>query len=161
MQAQPGAIGARQLKLYGGAGLGPRGGQEYFHTAPGAGSPRRGGRSTASPLLFEVFQPSLQLSGHARGRHHRGQRHGLLPYALGNRPVGVRSCLTPVRTLAGSLVELVIGLQQGRALHSASKSLGSFTIGDCRPIQPEIHAGSSEGHVLYPGPHARRTARGC
>src|SRR6266851_9552011 len=83
------------------------------------------------------------------GGEHGGSSHGVLPEGLGNPCIGVGAGLTPVLTLACSLVELVVGVHRGLDLHCrASKSWGSFHKDDCRPLKIEIHAGWSEAHDL-------------
>ena len=127
MEAQPSAIGAGQLDLGHGGGLGPGGGGWHFDKAQGQRGQRRGRLVTGRHLFFEICQAHPHLFGHAGGRQRRGQRHGVLPELMGNALVGVRPRLTPVRKLAGQLVELVVDMQRGRERHNCLHVIGFLT----------------------------------
>ena len=65
VDAQPGAIGAGQLDLGHGGGLGPGGGGWHFDKAQGQRGRRRGRLVTGRHVFFEVCQAHPQVLGHA------------------------------------------------------------------------------------------------
>ena len=129
MDAQPGAIGAGEFDRYGGGRLGPGGCRRHFHKASGYGGRRHGRRGRGRHLFFEVCHAPSSLFGHARGRQGRGQWDGMIPERVGNAFIGVRPRLTPVRKLAGQLVELVVAMQRGCDRHHRLQVLGLFSYG--------------------------------
>jgi hypothetical protein len=112
VQAEPGAVGAVPRALQAAALLG--GGRHRGHCDTAERSqPRSRGTLAFAALFFAVIASSASRRGHARGRQSGGQRHGWLPQGLGKAFVGRRAALTPLLKLAGSLVELVVGVYQG------------------------------------------------
>lgn len=64
------------------------------------------------------------MRGHVALRSPHGKGCGLRPAGLGHALGGVGAMLTPLRTLSGHLVELVVGVQWGFEVHKGRQVIG-------------------------------------
>ena len=124
MNAEPGAIDARQLDLGRAHRWGTGRGRWHFDKAQRQRGRRWGPCGPRGHPFFEIDSAHPYLFGHARGWQGCGQGHGTIPKLVGNPFRGVYSRLAPVCTLRGQLVELVVAMQRGVIVMVASQSSG-------------------------------------